>query len=242
MSESIAFLGDLHGPKCDLRALENTLECLYRENIGSVVLLGDIVDFDSVASYDKDPKAIMRLEDELDYVKKKILEPINEELEILAYLEGNHETRLARFMKKKAPELFGTLPPMAQLLGLTPSLYLTEHQPFKVNRHMLATHGTIARKWSGWSVKQLVQEKFKKSVIMGHTHRMGTYYESGWGDRAWVGVENGHMMNPKLADYVLSPNWQAGFHVVTPHPGGYFQVEPAHIFKHRVYFRGQVVG
>jgi hypothetical protein len=79
----------------------------------------------------------------------------------------------------------------------------------------------------------------KTSVIIGHTHRMGMYYESGHGRREWVAIENGHLMDMKHADYVKGPpNWQAGFTVIYLYPNGIFHAEQAKVINGKVYFGG----
>ncbi len=59
-------------------------------------------------------------------------------------------------------------------------------------------------------------KKFLKSVVMGHTHRMAVLPVTlGYGDTETTlfGVEVGHMMDPRKAQYLkgAAANWQAGF-------------------------------
>jgi len=243
-----AILSDLQGYKVDQRAWSATLHALGELKPDVIILAGDIVDFDDISKYRKKPDERVRLDRECKFVREKILEALMQQVygrkrsgSRVVYLEGNHEDRLQRYLMDRAPELWGsmlTTPELLQLKGF--GIEWWGKKPYWINSHLVVVHGHLTRKWSGHAARALLQE-YKCSVIMGHGHRMGAYYESGANGREWVGIENGHLMDLRKADYVAGiPNWQAGWTWVTAHPGGLFHVEHAKIIKGKCLFRDRI--
>ena len=98
-------LGDIHSPYHDKMALTAALEYGYAQNIDSVLLLGDVVDFHGLSKWNTDPrKRDLWLEIE---TTRAILQSIRDgfpKATIFAK-QGNHEERYERFLWVKAPEL-----------------------------------------------------------------------------------------------------------------------------------------
>ena len=244
MSKTYAILSDLQGHKVDRWAWGATLSALKALRPDVVVLAGDIVDYDDISSYRKLPEKRVRLDKECRFVRQRILEPLRAAVGKrtgVVYLEGNHEDRLQRYLADKAPELWGTMADTPTLLQLDSfGVDWMGRTPYWINSHLVVVHGHVVRKWSGHTARALVTE-YKCSVIHGHCHRMGTYYESGANGREWVGIENGHMMDMRTATYVAGvPNWQAGWTWVTDHGGGTFFCEQAKVIGRRLLFRDKV--
>jgi len=186
------------------------------------------------------------LDRECKFVRERILAelcgdpPNKEDPPEVVYLEGNHEDRLQRYLMDRAPELWGSMLTTPELLQLKEfGIEWWGKKPYWINSHLVVVHGHVVRKWSGYSARALLQE-YKCSVIMGHTHRLGTYYESGANGREWVGVENGHLSDPKKAGYIAGvPNWGQGWTFVWTYPGGVFHLAQAKIVRGRCYVAGK---
>ena len=104
--KKILILADIHIPYHDKQALVTALEYGKAQNVDTILLLGDIIDFHSVSFYEKDPRKRMELKMEIDQMKffLRTLRSNFPEAEII-YKIGNHEERLERFVRVKAPEL-----------------------------------------------------------------------------------------------------------------------------------------
>lgn len=82
---------------------------------------------------------------------------------------------------------------------------------------IFAHHGEAISKHAGESVRNDCIS-WGVSLIRGHSHRQGEYFQTFPLDGRRVrGYEIGHMCDPSLMEYTISPNWQAGFAVGTVH-------------------------
>jgi UDP-2,3-diacylglucosamine pyrophosphatase LpxH len=242
-------LSDLQGVFVRKQAWKSVLNFLHsdwtRRKKVKIILLGDIVDFYWISRYTKSPTLVPRLREEIHFVRKEILTPLDTAFPVY-YVGGNHEDRLRRFAWNNAPELadldFMTVPGLLQLDGFF-TIHWMGFEPLALNKHLIAVHGDIARKHSCYSAKEMVS-RYKTSVIVGHTHRMGMYYESGWAKEGWVGVENGHLMDVQKGQEAgavpPAPNWQMGFTVVRTYKKNLFSISQAVILRDKVYFEGGV--
>ncbi|MET0466979.1 MAG: hypothetical protein ABW007_27725 [Chitinophagaceae bacterium] len=130
---------------------------------------------------------------------------------------GNHEKRITRYLKDKAPALSSLrslrLENLMRLdeLGFTG---LPDH--YDIAPGWVTHHGDYAslsdiagRSASNYS------SKIGKSVIMGHTHRAGIVPESYGYNSRWkwrYGMEVGHGMDTRKAGYTNGvANWQKAF-------------------------------
>lgn len=128
--------------------------------------------------------------------------------------EGNHEKRIESYIRNKAPAFAGLdALRIPHLLGFDKLgiRLLADVAPFA--RGWISTHGDVVARTlskSGGSSAVIQAKRVGKSVVMGHTHRLGLVSETVAG-KTLTGVETGHMMDLKKASYVAYPNWQAGF-------------------------------
>lgn len=232
-------LSDQHYPYHDHDAEALTLEFLSRHQPRGIHLLGDVADFYQASRFDKDPERAYQLQDDLDAVvgylaKVREAAPAAE----VIYKGGNHEDRLRRYLWSQAKEL-------SSLRSLSyDQLLMLDHfnirwqpyeQPYSVGKLTLC-HGYLVRKWSGYSARGHY-EKFGRSVLHGHTHRMGSFFHrTPYGPSgAW---ENGCLcrLDP---EYTINPDWQQGFSVVWVWPDGQFHVDQVHIHDGTYCWQGE---
>jgi UDP-2,3-diacylglucosamine pyrophosphatase LpxH len=177
-----------------------------------VFILGDLVDFYQLSRFDKDPKRMDHLQDDIDSARGELerIRTANPRSEIVLF-EGNHETRLRKWLWNN--------PEVSSLRALSIQELLTLKQydikwvgalETYLHHEYSLEHGSIVRKFSGYTAKGMM-EKNGLSGISGHTHRMGKHYHTDLsGDYLWV--ENGCLCDRK-PDYVKNPDWQNGFSV-----------------------------
>ena len=152
--------------------------------------------------------------------------------------KANHENRYIHFVWDRCPELVGVVPPLQELLGLEGfGIRCHTDKILWLNKHLALIHGYRALKNSCATARATMND-MKCSVVMGHTHRMGMYYETG-AAREWVAVENGHLMDLRWATYVQGvANWQQGFSIINDHGRGIFHSDQAKIVKGRIFYAG----
>lgn len=133
---------------------------------------------------------------------------------VIDFHNGNHEKRVQSYIRNKAPAFDGLdalrIPNLLgfDLLGIN---LLADVAPFASG--WITTHGdSISKSVSAISGGTAIRQgkRLGKSVICGHTHRLGMINETLMG-KSLTGIETGHMMDLNKASYVSYPNWQAGF-------------------------------
>ena len=213
--QTVAVINDTHNPYQDVRAL--ALAELLLEKIQPAVLVynGDINDFYQLSSFDKDPKRVSQMQEDVDGVKdmfdrhNRILPDTRKIL-----LGGNHEERLQRFLWAKASALSSLeCLSISELYGLKDRKidYVLPECGLMVNQSFLIIHGDLISSNSSYTAKRMF-DKHGGSGMHGHTHRGGSYYKRNrFGIFGWW--ENFCLcdLNP---DWVKHPDWQHGFSLV----------------------------
>lgn len=208
-------LSDIHFPYCDQQALDLTTRFIYEQQPHTLHLLGDVIDFYNISSFNKNPSRKFTLQDELDQATEYLFElRHNLPNTRIIYYEGNHENRLQRYLWGKSPEL-GTLRVLKlQELLQFQELYIEyfDYNTYNKIKHLTFFHGDVISKHSGYTAKRIL-DKVGCSVIHGHSHRLGTHYHSSFGG-SHIAVENGCLCQLD-AEYIRGvPNWMHGFSVV----------------------------
>jgi len=209
---------DVHFPFQDETCLSLMMQLGRKIKPDGYVILGDLVDFYTLSSFDQDPERAGTLQVELDMAMDFLgkLSKQNPRSRIV-YVEGNHEKRLQKSIWKK-PQYYSlralTVPALLELprMGI-------QYQGARGKRaarfklgDLFLYHGSIVRKHSGYSAKGMY-DKHGVSLMCGHTHRDGKYT---------IRTEDGHFaawenycmcsLDPEYVDFA---NWTQGFSVVT---------------------------
>jgi len=240
-SEKVVFLGDVHFPYADRMALGLASQFLASFKPDFIYLIGDIVDFYALSTFDRDPNRLLSLQDELDQAKawfgeiRKICPKSK-----IHYRDGNHENRLLRYLWRR-PELSPlrslTIPELMSFsdYGITHHKHNShlEHREFQVE------HGDMVRKHSAYTASGML-DKRQMSGISGHTHRMGMHWRTDThGMKVWV--ENGCLCNMKPEYIIGTPNWQQGFTVAHwVYDNHRFIVEQVPIIGKKIYYHGRM--
>lgn len=130
---------------------------------------------------------------------------------------ANHESRVQNYINRYAPALGNVKGlQLSELLNL--EKFEIEELPkyYQLAPGVKTTHGDkdSMSKYGGGTALAAARNK-GQSVICGHTHRHGLIYER-FGTKTIWGMETGHMMDVKKADYIKNdnPNWSAGWATV----------------------------
>jgi hypothetical protein len=195
-----------------------------------LVCLGDLADCYKVSSFSKDPRRGLSFDEEIADVCEGLdhLEEIGATQKI--FVEGNHEHRIERYLRDKAPELFGFIT-TSKLLGLEERGW--EFVPYKEATRigkLWITHdvGTAGR----YSVFRAA-DAFQHPVVMAHTHRLVYIVEGNATGESFPAVQFGWLGDVAQVDYmhrvVANRSWcqafgtglldtSTGWCYLTPHP------------------------
>lgn len=251
-ARTLAILSDLQIPFEDGAAVDQALEVLERVRPDTVVLNGDIVDCYAESVFLKDWKLAVTSIAEGHTRARRFMECL-EQIPNKVWLGGNHEERwkkeLWRELAKgeKAGSIAMNLAQMAKHGGSDIDLsdpvgsfsrlyhmadhgftyYPWHHRLYFAEGNLVVTHGEFVRKDSGATARATF-EWLGKSVIVGHTHRMGSYYATKDGHESG-GWEGGCLCDLE-PEYCTTPNWQQGLTVVKIN-GPEFHVVPVPIIR-----------
>jgi len=217
------FLNDTQIPHHDRRAVATCMTFARQWKPDEIHILGDLLDLTGASRFPpqaprKKPAAGRFAEgtnvqfgiDQADDFLGRLRDGFPRAT-ILLY-EGNHEERLAKFLLKD--------PALYQFRGtdLDTQLHLTERHIELVPRgelkklgNLYATHGNFIRKHSGASAKAHF-EAHGVSVIHGHTHRGGVFYQTVLG-RTVQCYENFCLCRLDQDYLTTKPNWQQGWSI-----------------------------
>lgn len=234
----ILIIPDLHCPYNDKRAFNLMLKASADFNPNTVVILGDWIDNYSISKYTKNPQRDRFLRWEVAEANKA-LDKVDTYFpqSIKIFLAGNHEERLERYISDKAPELFG-LVDTKKLLKLQERKYT--YYPYggyhKIGK-LYFTHGDIVRE----NVTQAMLDKYEKSIVFGHTHRMEQTIKVNVLGEGHLGITSGWLGSMKKIDYIKTfSNWQLGFSTAVVMPNGNFFTQLHPIVANKCWINGRV--
>lgn len=203
----ILIAGDFHVPYHDPRAVDAFVRFAGRYDPEELILHGDLVDFEALSRFLKDPEDIETLQCSLRKAQG-----------ILRRLEtrcprarrvfgiGNHEHRLESYLFTHAPAL-AHLEALciSSLLGLD-GWKIIPHEAYHRTGRLIVLHGTSY----GTTVARKNATKFAGfSVAQGHSHRLSQLFvRSLHGTHASVEAGCLCSLDPK---YTFRPDWQQGF-------------------------------
>lgn len=204
-------LPDLHIPEHDAGAMWWALKSLMGARVDGLILLGDVVSLDAVSRFQKPPKGLTILEQELEAGRNffGLLGQILPGLKERVYLFGNHEARLSSYLIRNAPALV-ELPQvqLRQLLDLdadwvtVPYGQLVERQGVIFQHGKLFGHNTCR--------KNLL---LGKSVVQGHSHRLGVVHHRFPGGAEIASIELGCLCS-YVQNYTSVTDWTHAYGIL----------------------------
>lgn len=242
-------LPDMHIPYHDEASLNLIEKVLKDYRVDSVIQLGDFIDAYPISKYSKDPSRATGTEfqRELDVAETVVQRLV--EIAPLTIIHGNHEERLNKYLKEKAPGLYGLKNLTIKKL-LKVNEYNIDYIDSKYLGNLFVFHGDLwsrsGARHSGQTAMQNV-DRSGLNVMLGHIHRMGSYFvtKKGYELQGW---EMGCLCKTDV-EYCHAPNWQRAFGFVHYRDNGdkAFHVEQIPIYdtkKNNVgrscFYRGKV--
>jgi predicted phosphodiesterase len=236
LSRLIVVVSDVQYPYHNKRAVANVLRLIGQLQPDEVVQIGDLMDYPQPARWSKGTQAefaagVMK---DSENIQRDILAPLREAYDgPVTVLEGNHDLRPRTYLAKYAPALAES-----RAFDLDVLLNFDEYDVrlitgfYDFHPGWTFTHGHLGFSLSRYAGGTALNaaKRIGKSLVCGHTHRLGFLGEStgydGRGQTLW-GFEVGHLMNVRGANYLKYGygNWQSGFGIievdgnhVTPRP------------------------
>lgn len=222
--EKILIMTDLHVPYQDDKAIDCAIQYgkkMYKPD--TIVINGDFLDFYSLSRFDKNPNRKDTVQDDLN-MGKNYLEIIRKNFPKakIYYLEGNHESRLKKYLYKnielvslealKLENLLDLKKYKIEFVGSSPDYWKnkTDIGHLKLGDSIIMhgdnrLNGASTSKYSCYSIKNTIHGSTQSNTIIGHVHRLGMYYQSNPYNNI-VGVESGC-----LCQISGTANWQQGF-------------------------------
>ena len=219
----VLVIPDSHFPYVEQALWHALLKTALRWKPDEVIILGDFVDFDAFDNHRKDFKRrpgypLDKLFQEAIDSGYEALRDLRQAVSqaSIVFIPGNHEQHLERELLTHFPQAKGVVRPgddrplmsvpyllrMDELhieyLGapdaIGPDYPFAYHDIIPGVGGLFAIHGEIVRPIGGMSAYQhLERYGFQRSIIMGHTHRMGIVRR-----RNRVGIEAGYMGQKNL--------------------------------------------
>ena len=237
--KNYVIIPDLQIPHHDHRFTNNLLEYISDRQPFGVVFIGDAVDCTAPSTWSKGTAdefsgTLQREFDEWEAIGRSLRERFSG---FVGVHFGNHEKRINTYLRTKAPA-FSSL----RSLQLSSLLMLDELEFTELPDHFDIAPGWVTHHGDYASLSDIAgrtaanySTRIGKSVIIGHTHRVGIIPESfGYSGRlkSRYGVEIGHGMLESKASYTNGiMNWQKGFGELEVYDNGKFIVPKVHFAR-----------
>lgn len=245
VAKTVAFVSDTHGQFVDERALDVACQIISDLQPDMLVHLGDLGDFYSISSHEKNPERRQSLQHDVEEAARilGILDQTVSQDTPKILVEGNHEDRLKRYIWHTAPAL-AELPHLniPSLIGSEDLGWEYVKQDKEIFQDFLVKHGNYVSGRSGYTARKEMDRAWM-SGISGHTHRLGIHHYTARrhsinGTRGAVWIENGCLCDQD-AEYLKSPgDWQQGFSIVRFDQDGPIP-ELVHILNGRAFYNGK---
>ena len=203
---TVVIASDIHIPFQDDAAVRSFVKYCKEKQPEVVVLNGDVLDMFMLSRFTKgegrNPLEEMTMcQGFLDSLRKAV--PNAD----IYYVIGNHENRLEKYVLNKAPELASLIEDVFTIIK-TSDYKVRGCASVTFNDNFVCKHGTLLGNKSGLSAIKEMENAYMSGAT-GHTHRRCKYIARKSG-RKFVWLETGCLcsLNP---EYMINPNWQAGF-------------------------------
>jgi predicted MPP superfamily phosphohydrolase len=235
------FIADVHLPYFNENAVDIMIDYIKKRRIyfETLVLGGDIMDFESVSSFTHDPDN-WSLQSEIPFLSQFIekLDKAFHPMKIY-YIEGNHEKRLENYIITKAPALYG----MITIQDMLDKKYQIEYvdnwklmtsglAPLKI-RKLYHLHGHELKIGGRKNIAERILGATHENTIVGHWHKTDEYFFRTIGNKvkgAWVVG----CMGQTFVSYDPHTNWNNGFAIIDYLENGVFKVDNLKIINGEV--------
>lgn len=249
MTFKLLILPDCHCPYHDAAAWACALDVARRWRPNGCVQLGDFNSFDAVSSHDVDPKKVLPFADEvaganvalneLDAALKRGGCPRTNKW----MLEGNHETRVDRYVLKLAPQVRSFIDWREALKLHRRGWQVVDYKESFCFGKMRLSHD-VGR--AGVNAARQSVTDVGENIVFGHTHQMQVVYQGTQTGSRHVGATLGWLGDAEKISYrhrdLVRRSWQLGLGVAHLLASGEFWLQAIPIVGGRCVIDGVVYG
>jgi predicted phosphodiesterase len=225
------FVSDIHFPFHHKPAFHVLLKVMQYRQPDIVHLGGDIVDFHSISRHPKQLADRTLLKFEVDEAKKELarLRKAAPSAEF-TYQEGNHDSRLAVYLRDRAPELADLVeiefPRLLKLddLGMK---WVPELENCRVGK-LWHHHGHLIP-GAGRNPAKAKFNATHTSLIFGHHHVFDYYSVRQYGTKELFQAAANACLYTLEPEYALVNHWHIGFSEIAYIQSGEFDIKQQHI-------------
>ena len=217
MTNLIPIISDLQVPLHDKRAVSAVATFLADKNLDSVCV-GDACDSTQISRW---TRGTAGEHGDLD-AGRRATTAVLRDLRVRHLSRSNHDDRIETYVRRYAPGL-ASLPELfiENFLALDTINCELHRDPYSVAPGWVLVHGdegSMIQSPGGTALN--IAQRFGKSVVSGHTHKLGLQHKhhslGGKVTRELWGFEVGHLMDMNKASYLKAghANWAQGFGVL----------------------------
>lgn len=227
MSMRWVVIPDTQAPLNDKRATQAILDFIARVKPDGLLCVGDEIDLPSVSRWESGTATefsrSLKRDVELTHGIMAAFRAALGKTKPFHLSRSNHGDRLKNYVLRKAPALHeyvndDEMLDIPRLVGYDKLGIVYHRKPFEFTPGWVLCHGDEGNQSPipGRTATNLAVNKFGKSVVAGHTHKLGssshTTSLNGRVTQTLTGLEVGHVMDLGQAHYMraLSANWQQG--------------------------------
>jgi hypothetical protein len=212
---------DVHAPNHNAAAWELTLEAARVWKPDVWVFIGDVIDHVSISHHPRSPDRRMFLKEEIGQVNQLLDQVQGLRIPRVIFLSGNHEEWLGRYIRDKAPELFGlvSIKDLLEIEGRGWEWYAYQ-EPVKLGKlHLVHDVGRCGKHTAVASLAD-----YGHSIVMGHSHRAAVIYDGTADGERRVAMNVGTLIDIETVEYrsraMARREWQTGFGIAHILPNG----------------------
>ena len=236
--KKILFVPDTHAPYHNKRAVELVREVILGWEPDIVVVEGDWVDNLSVSGHEQAKVRARNLKAEMTEARE-LLAYMFHGIKERHFVMGNHETRLDRYIAKRAPELDGLLS-VEEMLDLGEWTSVTQYNETLRLGKLNITHDVGK---AGQNAHRSAAQSYMGSAIIGHTHRMAYDVIGRQAGAPVVAAMFGWLGDANEVEYLHraeAKRWPLGFGIGRMESNGVVHVTPVPIVNYKACVEGEL--
>ena len=236
---SILCISDLHIPYHDINALSLAIEYGINNDVNTIFINGDLIDFHGLSRFEKDPRK-RSVKQEFEAAKSFLIAlreafPTQE----IYWLLGNHDMRYQKWLMTKVYEVFDD-----EYYHLEQRLQVNEQRVKVIEDNVLVKAGKLAITHGHHVMRGFFAPvnsargawmKAKQSLLISHVHKVSNHVEVNLDGDSFGTWSTGSLCELRPDYSPLVSNYQHGFAHILVDGSGDFQVKNYQIINGKIH-------
>lgn len=237
--DSILCISDLHIPYHDINALSLAIEYGINNDVNTIFINGDLIDFHGLSRFEKDPRK-RSVKQEFEAAKSFLIAlreafPTQE----IYWLLGNHDMRYQKWLMTKVYEVFDD-----EYYHLEQRLQVNEQRVKVIEDNVLVKAGKLAITHGHHVMRGFFAPvnsargawmKAKQSLLISHVHKVSNHVEVNLDGDSFGTWSTGSLCELRPDYSPLVSNYQHGFAHILIDGSGDFQVKNYQIINGKIH-------